>query len=152
MGPIVELIEQAATYLERLVIPPDAPPAFLLDADRLRCRAPPGPGHFDNRWMTFPQDFPSANFLLAQAIQSVLLVQAQPNQPQEDLAHVLLRWQEGGLRLRVVSPGAGNVPQPIEVRRPHLFRWAWHRALVTLGLRRNSAGGFGAVVPQPSSG
>jgi hypothetical protein len=28
----------------------------------------------------------------------------------------------------------------------------WYRALVVLGLRRNSSGGFGSIVPTPSSG
>jgi hypothetical protein len=138
--------------VERLALPADARPAFLLDADRLGGTTQPKPGLFDNRWMTFPQDFPSANFLRAHAIQSVLLIHTRPDQPQEDLAHVLLRWQEAGVPLRVVRPTAGHTPQPLEVRRPRGFRRLWYRVLATFGLRRNSAGGFGAVVPQPSSG
>ena len=39
-----------------------APPAFLLDSDRMKAPAP-DPGRFDNRWLVFPQDFPSAAFL-----------------------------------------------------------------------------------------
>ena len=151
MEPILDLIARAAPYLAGLFLPDDAPPAFLLDADRLRGTATPRPGLFDNRWLVFPQDFPSANFLRSHAVESVLLVQAQPDQPQSDLAHVLLRWQQAGLPLRVVTPVPGAAPQPLSVRRPRLFRWMWHRALASLGLRRNSAGGFGAVVPMPSS-
>ena len=33
-----------------------------------------------------------------------------------------------------------------------MFRRAWYRALTLSGLRRNNAGGFGAVIPMPSSG
>jgi len=125
-------------------------PTHLWIAQRSATKAT-DPGLFDNRWLVFPQDFPSANFLRSHAMDSALLVQAQPDQPQSDLAHVLLRWQQAGLPLRVVTPAPGAAPQPLSVRRPRLFRWMWHRALASLGLRRNSAGGFGAVVPMPSS-
>ena len=43
----------------------DNPPAFLLDSRRLRGEKAPAPGVYDNRWMVFPQDFPSAKFLQA---------------------------------------------------------------------------------------
>ena len=152
MEPILDLVGRGGPYLAGLFLPDDAPPAFLLDADRMRGTATPRPGLFDNRWLVFPQDFPSANFLQAHAVNSVLLVQLHAGQPQNDLAHVALRWQLAGLRLQVVAPASGgSVPQPLQVQRPRLFRWMWHRALASLGLRRNSAGGFGAVVPQPSS-
>jgi len=152
MEPILELLTRSAPYLAGLFLADDAPPAFLLDADRMRGTATPRPGLFDNRWLVFPQDFPSANFLQGHAANSVLLVQAYAGQPQSDLAHVLLRWQQAGLRLQIVAPGSGvSGPQPLQVQRPRLFRWVWHRALASLGLRRNSAGGFGAVVPTPSS-
>ena len=151
MEPILDLLARGATYLAGLYLPDDSPPAFLLDADRLRGSGPPIPGRFDNRWLVFPQDFPSANFLRSHATRSALLVQTQADQPQSDLAHVLLRWQQGGLPLQVVAAAPGAVAQPLKVRRPRLFRWMWHRALASLGLRRNSAGGFGAIVPVPSS-
>ncbi len=152
MEPILDLIVRAAPYLAGLFLPDDAPPAFLLDADRLRGTATPRPGLFDNRWLVFPQDFPSASFLQSHAANSVLLVQLHAGQPQSDLAHVLLRWQQAGLRLQAVAWGsAATAPLPLQVQRPRLFRWMWQRALASLGLRRNSAGGFGAVVPMPSS-
>jgi len=152
MEPILDLIARGAAHLAGLYLPDDAPPAFLLDADRLRGSMSPAPGRFDNRWLVFPQDLPSGNFLRSHAIHSVLLVQAETGQPQSDLAHVLLRWQQAGLPLQVVPPATGAAPQPLQVRRPRLFGWMWQRALALLGLRRNSAGGFGAIVPQPSSG
>jgi hypothetical protein len=48
--------------------------------------------------------------------------------------------------------GHGGLPQPLQVRKPSKFRHLWYRALVLLRLRRNSAGGFGSVIPMPSSG
>ena len=73
-------------------------------------------------------------------------------QPQEDLAHILLRWQEAGIAVESKSARFGEVPVPIRVTRPYRFRAAWYRALAVLGLRRNDAGGFGGYPPPSSSG
>jgi hypothetical protein len=131
----------------------DARPAFLLDSQRLAGVRRPNPGSFDNRWMVFPQDFPSAGFLRSRGVREVIIVQETENQPQDDLRHVLLRWQEAGLNIAVlaVKQGAAASPQPIMIRRPSSFRAWWYRMLASMGLRRNSAGGFGSVVPEPSS-
>ena len=64
---------------------------------------PPSPGKFDNRWVVFPQDFPSATFLRSRGVADVLLIHSGKS-VQEDLAHVLLRWQQGGLRMMQASP------------------------------------------------
>jgi hypothetical protein len=144
-------VEQPLTeLLSRL--PADAPPVFLLDSNRSAGGTIPSPGRFDNRWWVFPQDFPSANLVLSRGIDTVILAQAQAGPPQTDLAHVLLRWQEAGLRM--FAKGVDDVAPPavIQVQRPARFGWLWYRALVLAGLRRNSAGGFGAIVPIPGSG
>jgi hypothetical protein len=64
-------------------------------------------------------------------------------QPQEDLAHVLLRWQEEGITIASKSARFGDAPVPINVNRPNRFRVIWYRALAALGLRRSDTGGFG---------
>lgn len=150
-GPVLRLLEEGAGEMSSLAFSPDAPPAFLLDASRLSPSQPSAPGKYDNRWMVFPQDFPSANFLKSRDIRRVLLLQKNA-QPASDLAHVLLRWQEAGLELLTLDPAAGYAPQPLRVEKPSGFRDLSYRALAILGLRRNSAGGFGSVIPQPSSG
>lgn len=145
--------------------PVDPPPVFLLDSRRKRSLGRLSPGMFDNRWVVLPQDFPSANMLKAHGITGVLLVQEHPGQPQNDLAHVLRRWQEAGLPIStvalVVAPASGTPgmapillapkPTPINIARPRLFGSIFYTLLATLGLRRSSAGGFGSVIPQPSS-
>jgi len=151
--PIVHWLERGAERLRGFPLAADACPAFLLDADR---QAPQwrtaAPGRFDNRWLVFPQDFPSASFLLAQRIECAVLVQPSGRtQPLSDLAHVVLRWQEAGIEVQVLDPDAGGAGQPIQVARPSRFRSSWYRALALIGLRRNSAGGFGSVIPEPSS-
>ena len=92
---IVQWLVQGAEHLAGLSISSQARPAFLLDANRKWGGALPAPGRFDNRWVVFPQDFPSANFLLARGIRRVLLFQDGGRaQPQSDLAHVLFNSAE----------------------------------------------------------
>lgn len=159
--PILSRLAGGAEELASLGLPPQAPPAFLLDSGRLGLSDAPRPGSFDNRWVVFPQDFPSATFLRARGIRRVLVIQEpRPgpigeivlNRPDSDLAHVLLRFREGGLELYWATPGFSDAPRPLTVEKPSSFRSLFYRAMVLAGLRRNSAGGFGGKVPQPSSG
>jgi hypothetical protein len=153
VGTILRLLVAGAEELGGLYLSPEAPPAFLLDASRLKPTTPPSPGRFDNRWMVFPQDLPSASFLLSQNLHRVTVLQRLPDdQPGEDLAHALLRWQEAGIEIYGYDPRAGGAPRRLEVRKPSRFRQLSYRASAILGLRRNSAGGFGTVLPNPGTG
>ncbi|HSG41013.1 MAG TPA: hypothetical protein VLE27_15355 [Thermoanaerobaculia bacterium] len=154
--PVLRRLASGASELAGVYLPPEAPPAFLLDANRSNASATPSPGRYDNRWVVFPQDFPSASFLLARGIRHVVLLQEMRvgggDQPQPDLAHVLRRWQEAGLAIHLQDPNLDERPLALDVRRPSSFRSLFYRALALAGLRRNSAGGFGGIIPQPSSG
>jgi hypothetical protein len=149
--PIAQLLMATAEEIEQLSIEPHAPPAFLLDSNRLPSGLPPGEGVFDNRWIVFPQDFPSAVFLKTHEIDKALLLQ-NGREVREDLAHVLLRWQEAGVEIQLASLTAGEGIRPLQVKKPPLYRRAWYRLVAILGLRRNNVGGFGAVVPIASAG
>jgi hypothetical protein len=143
MREILRGICVGAALLRTVVIPSNASPAFVLDANRMAGHQPIRPGAFDNRWKTFPQDYPSAQFLLQHGVRQVVLVQQRAGQPQEDLSHVLLRWQEAGIRLEVYGVNAGESLRALTVSQPSHFRALWQRALATLGLRRGAFGGFG---------
>lgn len=147
------LLGPAARELASLPLSPGAPPAFLLDDRRAQGERKGNPGDLDNRWVVFPQDFPSAGYLKTQGIQSAVLIQLPTRPvPQDDLAHVLRRWQEQGLLIQHLNPGEPGVPKELPVPRPSRFKALWHTAIALAGFRRNSAGGFGSIVPQPSSG
>jgi hypothetical protein len=148
MSGIASALCQGAAVLAGAGLQTDAPPAFLLDANRLRGTQPLADNLFDNRWMVFPQDFPSASFLAAKRISRVLLMQEGATTPQEDLAHVLRRWQEAGIEIYAKDIRSSSEISPITVKAPSQFRAAWYRALAVLGLRRNSAGGFGSATPE----
>jgi hypothetical protein len=138
--------------LAELRLEADAPPVFLLDSNRLAGSGGGVPGMYDNRWVVLPQDFPSAAKLKEHGVAAVLLWQARTGQPADDLAHVLRRWQDGGLSVYLESGTLESAPTPLTVYRPSRYKSIFHRLFVLAGLRRNSAGGFGAVVPEPSQG
>jgi hypothetical protein len=152
MRPIVAAICRVTPSLRKLNLSADAPPAFLLDCYRLEgTTRPVDPGMFDNRWMVFPQDFPSASFLLSHGIRRALLVQKHQLEPQDDLAHSLLRWQEGGIKVLSKKLDDDSPPSEITVQRPSKYKATWYRALAQLGLRRSSAGGFGSYIPETTA-
>ena len=155
---IIARLMAGADILQGLALPDDAPPAFLLDSDPLQGALPPSPGQFDNRWVVFPQDFPSAIFLRSQGIERVRLIQRNRPTADDDLAQVLLLWQHNGLAVdtMILNGTTEIVPlAPIEFR-PSVG-WGghlWYRAFLFMSTRRrrSNVGGFGAVIPRPSSG
>lgn len=148
---LISALRGTAARLLELPLPPGAPPVFLLDSRRMSKDTPPAPGRFDNRWFTFPQDFPSGNLMLARGINAVLLVQGNPGQPSEDLSHVLRRWQDAGVEIQSMTPESAQT-ESLNVNRPRRFRSLWYSLLALMGLFPNSAGGFGGIIPHPSSG
>lgn len=149
--PIMEALAAGATVLDGCRLQSNAPPAFLLD-DRRQGARRPGEGEFDNRSVSFPSDFPSANTLLSAGLQSAVLIQATGGQPQPDLAHTLRRWQEAGIHLSLRRLDRPERLTPLLVDRPSRFRAFWHRAVVAMRLRPHLLGGYGGVPPGGSEG
>lgn len=149
--PLVEVdgvlaaLVAGAPVLADLALPAAAPPAFLLDALRRAPGRRPAPGTYDNRWLAFPQDFPSATLLLARGIRSVAVWTLPASPPATDLAHVLRRWQEAGIELELTAGDAP--PAPYRAPRPSAFGSLFYRALALFGRGRSNVGGFGAAVP-----
>lgn len=151
MTELLRALCEGAAVLADTQILPSAMPAFLLDSKRMTGHNVLTDTSYDNRWQVFPQDFPSAKFLLEHGVTRVLLVQDKKGQPQEDLAHVLLRWQEGGITIEAVGTKDASSAEEIQVAKPSRFRRIWYRALAILGLRRSWSGGFGGF-PASTSG
>jgi hypothetical protein len=144
MRGLLRALCQGAEELREYTLAAEAPPAFLLDAGRMENAAADLETAYDNRWKAFPQDFPSGRFLLDQRIRRVVLLHGRYlKQPQDDLAHVLLRWQESGIVIESKFAWNEAAPEPITVHRPSWFRVVWYRAIAMLGLRRSDTGGFG---------
>jgi hypothetical protein len=152
VAPVLDALWHGTPLLQRMKFSTEAPPAFLLDANRRGEAGFVAPGRFDNRSISFTTDFPSATFLASQGIRRAMLIQSTRDHPQPDLAHTLRRWQDGGIVIQLKALDTSEPPVPIEVRKPSGFGLLWHRALRMLGLRRHRLGGFGGFVPEPSAG
>lgn len=139
---VAEILYQGADYLSRQHIRQDAPPAFLLDARRMKGMACQ-PGRYDNRWCVFPQDAPSADYMKSHGIDSIYV---RTNEIQNDLAHILMRYQKKGMRIYQISDN--SVPKSLTVVRPSHYKSFLYRFRTLLGLTRNAAGGFGGMVPE----
>jgi hypothetical protein len=146
--PITRALGSGTQRLERNRIPQDASPAFLLDSRRNTGSSAVKSGAYDNRWVVLPQDFPSGALLASRGIVSVTLVQKDSLTIPPDLAHVLRRWQESGIRIRVVDIASGQTAEDVTVPKPSGFKLAWYAAIALLGLRRSNVGGFGSVIPE----
>jgi hypothetical protein len=144
--PILAAICRETVTLEQIRLSPAAPPAFLLDADRRIARIDPEPGVFDNRSVSFETDFPSADFLLAHAIGSVIVLQKEPDIA-GDLAQTLLSWQRSGVSIFLKRFGNVTSPRSVVVQQPSFLRRMWYRISVALSLRRGELGAFGSIVP-----
>jgi hypothetical protein len=149
VADVMRALSEGAALLRSQALANDGSPAFLLDDRRMKGVA--SPRQYDNRWLVLPQHLPSAGMLLRSGIRAAVVVQERDGQPADDLRHALRRWQEQGVSIMLTRPDARSRPAEIEIAKPRHYRALWQRVLVTLGLRRNSAGGFGAIVPDPSS-
>lgn len=143
---IITALEFLSPTLAALTLPHSAPPVFLLDADRRA--GSPAQGQFDNRSLSFPTDFPSANLLRLAGISQIVLVQDLTRTPQDDLVPTLFEWQQAGLAISAVATMLDPSPQPLAVRKPTWWGRLWLRIFAALGLRGNATSGFGAFVPQ----
>jgi hypothetical protein len=149
LKPVTTALLRGAGELRQMALRPDAPPAFLLDSRRQDGKHKTRPGSYNNRWLVFPQDFPSANFLLAHETREIILIQRERAQPKGDIAHVLRRWQDAGIGIQLVATGSGQArATPFKVNKPSWFRSTWYRNLALFGFKRNAAGGFGARLPE----
>ena len=120
-------------------------PAFLLDSRRMG--GTPLPGQYDNRWIAFPQDFPSGGLLRSRGIKSCYLI-LDPNRVADDLAHILKRWQDAGIEMFDATSGR----KPITIQTPPLYKALYYRWTALLNLKPNSFGGFGAAIPIATRG
>ncbi len=151
MRELLVQMTEATDALQGIAIPDDAPPVFLLDTGRKGQRTSPPPGTFDNRWMVFPQDFPSGNLLRSRGFKTALVL-SNGVTLDEDLRHVLCRWQEAEIKIQVDDLNTTAGPADYTLTEPSGFRSVFYNVLAMFGFYRNSAGGFGGRVPVPSQG
>jgi hypothetical protein len=150
--PIMRAMQAGAGELAAANLRLDAPPAFLLDADRRGDGRKVLPDEFDNRSICFTTDFPSANFLISFGMHRILLIQKSEGPLQQDLSHQLRRWQDAGMVMEILPMDAPEKSCALSVPKPSWYGAMFQRALSVIGFHRSSGGGFGAWVPESSSG
>jgi len=143
VSEVVGALYSGADYLRTLNIPDCAPPAFLLDSQRMKGGKVPGiHDNYDNRWLVFPQDMPSAS---AMQDHCILRVVVRSDSISDDLAHILRRYQERGIQILLCD---GTVTKEVQVPAPSRFRSLFYRFIAMCGLTRNAAGGFGGTISE----
>jgi hypothetical protein len=140
---IVEALSDGANILSELNIRYDAPPAFMLDSNRMKGFGK-APGDYDNRWCIFAQDMPSAQFLYKNNIRKIII---RSDSIQNDLSHIVYRYKEHGIKIYLCK-GKGPCKETA-IPKPSQFKSLFFRFEVLSGLTRNATGGFGGVVPEP---
>jgi hypothetical protein len=148
LTPIIGVLRLAAAELESLRLRDDAPPAFLIDSRRLD--GVPSPSMWDNRWMVFPQDFPSARALRARDIDSVVVIRRSEQSMKQDFRHVLRAWKREDMHATALDPATG-VSTALDFDTSLFAVFGDQVTAFFTGLRRNYAGGFGGAVPVPQA-
>lgn len=97
---IEEAILLGAEELVKIQIPEDAPPAFLVDTNRLQ-RFKMNDSIFDNSWDVYPQDLPSANYFLSKQINKILVI---GHSLSRDLKEIFYDFQKKGIQI-LISDG-----------------------------------------------
>ena len=144
-----------AELLAPINISNNAPPVFMLDSRRMS-GVSKSPGTYDNRWCVFPQDMPSAGFLINHGITKVIVRSEEETRMgimrsnlRDDLSHILYRYQKAGIQIELTA--SDEKPKAFDVPKPSQFKSLFYRFQVTMGLSRNAAGGFGSRIPDTAS-
>lgn len=149
---ILTALVEGCDRLRQIRLLDDAPPAFLIDALRQQPAQPVGEGLFDNRSVVFVTDFPSANFLIAQGIQQVILVRQQVQELERDLAYALRTWEKAGIELQAAALLDSTQLRSLRLPQMNWLTGLWIGLRAGLNFRRNRSGGFGNFVPESSGG
>lgn len=100
--------------LTNLEIKEDAYPAFLTDRNRLQ-RYKMDVSVFDNSWDVYPQDLPTAEYLLNNDIKKLVVV---GRDVAKDLKKILYDYQKKGIE--IYHTNRYELPKKVRIRKPFL--------------------------------
>jgi hypothetical protein len=143
---IRNLLCQLAPALATLNLPDSAPPAFLIDSQRLTGSQLPEPGMFDNRWKLYPQDFPSGEVLRRNEVKRIGVIREALGDYAEDLRAILLTWQTEGIEIWESLPAYSSTLRRTEIRPLSVFQKMWFRLRTSLVRRHKDGSGFGRFI------
>jgi hypothetical protein len=143
---IRNLLCELAPALATLDLPASAPPAFLIDSQRLTGGQLPEPGMFDNRWKLYVQDFPSGEILLRNEVKRIAVIQEDLGEYAEDLRAILLTWQSEGVEIWEGLPAYSSTLRRTEIRPLSVIQKMWFRVRTSLMRRQKDGSGFGRFI------
>jgi hypothetical protein len=138
-----------AGELRSLPIAKDAAPVFVLDGNRMVGTSRFNPQHFDNRWIVYPQDFPSGAKLREHGIARIAVVQ-QTEVIADDLNDVLFEWQNEGLEIVTQRDDERAAEVRRRVKRTPRLLLLWRKFLRLLGFK--TSGDLWDMLTSGSSG
>lgn len=106
-----------ANELTQIEIDDEALPVFLIDSNRMN-RYKMEEALFDNSWDVYPQDLPSADYLLKNGIQEILVV---GDVFSKDLKKILYSFQKK--KIDIFFAKRYEVPKKVKLHRP----WEWQK-------------------------
>ncbi len=101
-----------ASKLKDIELENEAPPAFLLDSNRMN-RFKMDVSVFDNSWDIYDQDVPSAEYFLNNQINKIVIIS---NLVQKDLKKILYKFQKQGIEIYFTN--GYEKPKKINIRKP----------------------------------
>lgn len=104
---------KGALELQKMQIDNNAPPAFLLDSNRMN-RYKMNQSVFDNSWDIYAQDLPSAEYFLKNGINKIIV---RGESIQTDLQKILYSFQQKGITIYLTN-GYENT-QKVILKKPH---------------------------------
>lgn len=129
-------------------VPLSAPPAFLLDSNRLGRSALILEGSFDNRSICRPSDFPSAATMKRAGIRRAVVVTTTTTS--DDLEDTLLDWQTEGIELWLKRTSDDLPATRVALKAPNVLKRVF-RSIRRQLLPLRPDGSFGEFIG-PSSG
>ncbi|MCL2057499.1 MAG: hypothetical protein FWH01_00365 [Oscillospiraceae bacterium] len=101
-----------ALELEKFSLANNAPPAFLLDSNRMS-RFKMDVSVFDNSWDVYHQDMPSAGYFLDNGIEQIIV---KGEKIQKDLLKVLYKHQNKGITIAFTD--GYQEPKKVTIKKP----------------------------------
>ena len=101
-----------ANILKETKIEKDAPPAFLIDSNRLN-RHKISVSVFDNSWDLYHQDMPTAEYFLKNGIDTIII---RGDKVAKDLNKILFEFPKKGVR--ILFANGYNEPREVKLKKP----------------------------------
>lgn len=103
---------QGASELKKMKIEENAPPAFLLDSNRMN-RLKMNVSVFDNSWDIYDQDLPTAEYFIKNDINKIIVRGEKLN---KDLKRILYKFQKK--KIKIFFTNGYETPKEVYIKKP----------------------------------